>query len=395
VHVALTDNTLSQVLADGPTAAQASRSPAGRSRGTGSRAASGRSASTVQAAAAAGSFATEQRFLAETAMIVAEPPATPRSVVIAPPRQWNPTVSLATALLTETDDASWLRASVSSLISANSPAGQVPRARPPATKFGRGELHRSLLRKVKGLEDDIRLQASMFGVKRPSAYLAGAVAAVESSAWRGHPRQAKALLASVSAYLGAQERQVRIIDTGQDTLTGKSGSVPVSIGNRLGRSVTVLLRVRAPCGRMTVHPLVTITIGTSGGPWWSRCAPRGGSTVLRLSLAAPNGAPLPGTQAKLTVDATHFGTTALVIVAIALAVFVVTAIARAIRRGGGARGALLSPRRTPGPGQDANGTEPTGSSGETDTVVSEPAREHHTPEEPDEYASAPGRVDRP
>ena len=62
-----------------------------------------------------------------------------------------------------------------------------------------------------------------------------------------------------------------------------------------------------------------------------------GSTVLRLSLAAPNGAPLPGTEAKLTVDATHFGTTALVIVAIAIAVFVVTAIARAIRRGGGGR----------------------------------------------------------
>src|SRR3984957_533387 len=95
-----------------------------------------------------------------------------------------------------------------------------------------------------------------------------------------------------------------------------------------------------------------------------------GSTVLRLSLAAPNGAPLPGTQAKLTVDATHFGTAALVIVAVAIAVFVVTAIARAIRRGG-ARGVLLSPRRSSGPGQDANGAEATGSPGETDTVVSE------------------------
>ena len=351
----------------------------------------------MQAAAAAGSFATEQRFLAETAMIAAEAPATPRSVVIAPPRQWNPTESLATALLTESDDAPWLKpASVSSLITANSSAGQVPRVRPPGTKFGPGELHRSLLRKVKGLEASIRLQASMFG-QQPSTYLAGAVAAVESAAWRGHPRQAKALLASVSAYLGAQERQVRIIDTGQDTLTGKSGPVPVSINNRLGRQVTVLLRVRAPSGRMTVHPPVTtVTIG----PHQQRTvvikvrSAVAGSTVLRLSLAAPNGAPLPGTQAKLTVDATHFGTTALVIVAIAIAVFVVTAIARAIRRGG-ARGALLSPRRSPGPAQDANGAEPTGSPGETDTVVSEPAREHQTPEEPDEYASAPGRVDRP
>ena len=332
-------------------------------------------------------------------MIVAEAPATPRSVVIAPPRQWNPAGRLATALLTESDDAPWLRpASLSSLISANSSAGQVPRVRPPGTKFGRGELHRSLLRKVKGLESNIRRQASMFGVKQPSTYLAGAVAAVESSAWRGHPRQAKALLVSVAEYLRAQEQQVRIIDTGQDTLTGKSGPVPVSISNRLGRPVTVLLRVRAPAGRMTVHPPVTkVTIGkhqqqTVAIKVRSAVA---GSTVLRLSLAAPNGAPLPGTQAKLTVDATHFGTAALVIVAVALAVFVVTAIGRAIRRGGGVRGALLSPRRNPGPGQDANGAEPTGSPGETDTVVSEPAREHPTPEEPDEYASAPGRVDRP
>ena len=190
-------------------------------------------------------------------MIVAEAPATPRSVVIAPPRQWNPAGSLATALLSESDDAPWLRpASVSSLITANSQAGQVPRVRPPAAKVGPGELHRSLLRKVKGLEANIRLQASMFS-QSPSTYLAGAVAAVESAAWRGHPHQAKALLASVSAYLSAQERQVRIIDTGQDTLTGKSGPVPVSINNRLNRKVTVLLRARAPSSRMTIHPPVT------------------------------------------------------------------------------------------------------------------------------------------
>ena len=94
------------------------------------------------------------------------------------------------------------------------------------------------------------------------------------------------------------------------------------------------------------------------------------------------------------MDATHFGTTATVIVAIAIAVFVVTAIARAIRRGG-ARGAFLTSHPSPDPGQDANGAEPTGSPGETDTVVNEPARDHYAPEEPDEYASAPGRVDRP
>jgi hypothetical protein len=383
LNVALSDSTLSQVLAGGPTAAQAR---AGAAQAGGSR-----------SAAAAGSFATEQLFLAETAMIVAEQPATPRSVVITPPRQWNPAAGLAAALLAESDDAPWLRPdSLAGLMSAKSSAGQVPRKPPPAEKFAPGELHRSLLRKVKGLEGSIRLQASMFR-QSASTYLAGAVAAVESSAWRDDPARARALLASVSAYLAAQEQQVRIIDTGQDTLTGKSGAVPVSINNRLNRTVTVLLRVRAPSGRMTVRPPVTtVTIGRNQ----QRTvvikvrSVVAGSTVLRLSLAAPDGTPLPGTKAQLTVDATHFGTTAMVIVAIAIAVFVVTAIARAIRHGG-ASGAFLSPRRSPGPDQDANGAEPAGSPGETDTVVSEPARDHDTPEEPDEYASAPGRVDRP
>ena len=224
--------------------------------------------------------------------------------------------------------------------SARTPGGAGAAGAAAGEKFAPGELHRSLLRKVKGLEAAIRLQASMFRLK-PSTYLAGAVAAVESSAWRDHPARAKALLASVSAYLASLDQQVRIIDTGQDTLTGKSGPVPVSINNRLGRPVTVLLRVHAPSGRITVHPAVTtVTIG----PHQQRTvvikvrSAAAGSTVLRLSLAAPNGAPLPGTEAQLTVDATHFGTTAMIIVAIAIAVFVVTAIARAIRRGGGPRG---------------------------------------------------------
>ena len=390
LNVALSDSTLGQVLAEGPTAVQGG---AGAARAGGSR-----SAATAQATAAAGSFATEQLFLAETAMIVAEQPATPRSVVITPPRQWNPAPGLATALLAESDDAPWMRpASLADLISAKSPAGQVARKPPPAEKFAPRELRRSLLREVKGLEGSIRRQASMFRLQPTSGYLAEAVAAVESSAWRDDPARARALLASISSYLARQERQVRIIDTGQDTLTGKSGLVPVSVNNRLGRPVTVLLRVRAPSGRMTVRPSVTtVTIG----PHQQRTvvikvrSVAAGSTVLRLSLAAPNGTPLPGTNAQLTVDATHFGTTAMVIVAIAIAVFVVTAIARAIRRGG-ASGAFLSPRHGPGPGQDANDAEPTGSPGETDTVVSEPARDRDTPEEPDEYASAPGRVDRP
>ncbi len=379
LRVALADNTLSQVLADAPTAADTSSATA--------------------------SFSTEQRFLAETAMIAAEQPGLPRSVVITPPRQWNPAPGLASALLAETDRAPWLRpATLGSLLAKHSTPGQVARKPPPPQQRGPGELHKSLLRRIRGLEAAIRVQASVLGV--PDArYLSGAVAAIESSAWRGDPDQAKRLLAWVSGFVAARSHLVHIIQGGgQVTLTGKSGPVPVSIVNKLGQPVTVRLLVQAPANRLTIlYKSVPITIGKFEQ---KTVAVRvrssvGGSTALKVSLLAPDGSPLPGPEAQVTVDATHFGTEALVIIAVACGLFVVTSAVRAVRRG---------IRRPPSgsPGQDATPTDPGGSPDETDTVVRKPAPEagqsqhasqsQHgadTREEPDEYASAPGWVERP
>jgi Family of unknown function (DUF6049) len=369
LRVALADSTLTQVLADAPTAV----SP---------------SAGATSPAAAA--FATEQRFLAETAMIAAGQPGLPRSVVITPPRQWNPAPGLANALLTETDSAPWMQpASLSSLLAKHSTKGQVPRKQPPPQVYGHGELHKSLLRKVRDLEAAIRVQASVLG-ERPAKYLSGAVAAIESSAWRGDPAQARHLLAWVSGYVAARSHLVHIIQGGgQVTLTGKSGPVPVSIVNKMGQPVTVRLVAQAPASRLTIlYKSAPITIGkfeqkTVAVKVRSSVA---GSTALKLSLQAPNGAPLPGTGAQITVDATHFGTEALVIIAVACGLFVITSAARAVRRG---------MRHPPaGPGQDATPADPAGSPDETDTVNRKPA-DAETHEEPDEYASAPGWVERP
>ncbi len=361
--------------------------------------------------------ATVQRFLAETAMIAAEQPSIPRSVVVAPPRQWNPVPGLASALLAATDSAPWLHPqSLAGLLTRRNPPGQVARQAPPAQRVSRAELRRHLLHRVRDLESVIKMQASV--LNRPDgSYLAGAVAAIESSAWRGNPAQARAVLTLVSDYLDAQLRLVRIIDTGQITLTGKSGPVPVSIMNRLGQPVTVQLSAQADAGRITVlTPRTIVTIGpheqrTVGVRVRSSVA---GSTTLSLTLLAPDGQPLPGTSAQLTVDATHFGSTALVIIAIAIGVFVIISIARTIRRSirgsGPARPDRPQPPGaggTPAPPQDgtgaepgqsepgANGAVPGGSPRETDTFVMERMPDHTTAEERDEYASAPGRVEHP
>ena len=60
-----------------------------------------------------------------------------------------------------------------------------------------------------------------------------------------------------------------------------------------------------------------------------------GSTTIQLALTAPGGARLPAAEVTLTVQATHFGTLALYIIGIALAVFLLASVRRALRRGRG------------------------------------------------------------
>ncbi len=135
-----------------------------------------------------------------------------------------------------------------------------------------------------------------------------------------------------------------------------------------------------------------------------------GSTTIRLSLRTPvgaplpaslrtrDGAPLPGRPVTITVQATHFGTLALVIIGAALGVFVITSARRAFTRGGGEQPAPDDDGAAPDDdGQAPGGAEaadPPGVAERADNVVTDRADVKHPPEDPDEYASAPGRTDR-
>jgi hypothetical protein len=285
---------------------------------------------------------------------------------------------------------------------------------------------------VQQLNDQIGLLASILAQPGPR-YLSTAVAAIESSAWRGQPsgrRTARQLLHKVSTYVAVQQHQVRIIDPLRVTLGGKSGEVPVSIRNGLGQAVRVGLRVSVPStGRVVIgvpSKLITVPAGEQKTIKIPVKASEAGSTTLTLWLTSPGGTPLPGSTARVTVEATHFGTMAIVIIGIALAVFVITAIGRAIRRGtrqpgggdgGGAEGTAAAAAAGDGsaaPDGDGDGTaaaedraaedgaaetgptepDPAYTGPEADTVERERAGRPPAAKEPDEHASTPGWAKR-
>ncbi len=348
----------------------------------------------------AAAFGKEQWFLAETAMIAAEPAGPGRSVVAAPPRRWDPSLSLADALLAETASAPWLRpATLASMVAAGPEPGSPVRRAPPGNLVSRSELTGSLLRQVRNtLAMQVRLLDSIL-TKDGRGYLSTAVDAVESSAWRGGrraQRPAAQLLRRELAFVEGKLRQVRIVGSSRVTLGGKAGDVPVSVRNDLPQPVTVQLKASAPReDHVTIGPYKpTITV-----PAKSQVTVRipvraaaAGSTTLTLRLTTPEGAALPGYPASLTVTATHFGTLAIVIISVALVVFMLSAAARAIRRGGPQEGGAAAEAEDldpmPSPRDPASDGDEPGSVDPGTTQDRQPA------EEDDEHATAPGGADR-
>lgn len=289
------------------------------------------------------SFAVSQRFLAETAMIVAEDPGLARSVVVAPPRQWAPSSGLASQLLSETVNAPWLSpTTLAGLAATAGSASQTTRQPPPDAYVSSHELSSAYLKQVAALDASLRLYKSI--LSRPETqYLNGlnaGVAATESSAWRGGTagrQRGQDMLGRVQAYVSAASRKVEIINSARVTLGGSSGKVPVSIANGLPEAIQVrLLATGPPDGRLTVtgnQGLITIGAGATQTVKLSVRSDAVGDTSIQLRLLGANGVPLPDDPVALGVQSTQFGTTLLVIIFAALGVLVLTAIARAIRRG--------------------------------------------------------------
>jgi hypothetical protein len=391
-------------------------------------------------------FAVEQRYLAETAMIAAEQPSIGRSVVVAPPRRWDPPAGLASGLLSETVTAPWLHSvSLSDLASVKDASGKVPRQPPRA--HSKSQLSRGLLGEARHVEQQAGLLTSV--EQNPSPLLKNAAAAIESSAWRGGgsaAEQGATLARQISAYLTRQSGKLTVFVVPRVTLGGLKGTVPVSISNGLNYAVNVKLQAD-PSGGITVRGpphVVTVPPGQQDIVKISVAATTVGSTALRLRLLTPQGAPFSA-AATVTIQATHYGTLALVIMAAALGVLVLTAVTRGLRRrgsGGGGGGARRQDDGEDGPGggggdrlQDAGpepqrsgGPEPQDAAGrpdwpnepeEADNVVADgftaehagdgvgrqasgrasdqagsQATGHKAAEGTDDYAWAPGRADR-
>lgn len=276
---------------------------------------------------------TEQRFLAETALITAERPNQPRTVLVAPPRRWNPPPDLASALLADSSQVPWLEpVSLSELTAASEPVPRGPLQYPQSAR--QQELGSQFQDDVRSIHRDVERLTSVVTSQSSAFHLA--LARTESSAWRDSKQLGGTFRGAVRDALDQQLDQVKILSRGPRTLASTTGTVPVTIGNELEEhSVTVGVRVtprsRARLEVGDYENEVTVGAGRKETIQVPMTARATGVTTVELQLVTADGEPY-GEAVDLSIRATGYGTVALVITGSAFAVLFLALGVRLVRR---------------------------------------------------------------
>jgi hypothetical protein len=285
-------------------------------------------------------FAAEQDFLAQTAMISAEAPfyKSTRTLVIAPPRSWDPSAAEASRVLALTDSAPWLRkVPLSTLASA---AGKLTAHKSlPSYSVAHDELNSGYLAQVRSADSSLALYEDL--ISQPSSGLLQttlneAAIATESAAWRGAGAATGQLaLTKLKDYLKYGTHSVRILTSTKLLLAGQSGPASVSVQNTGQLPVQVRVMAIPESTQVSVgniEEVITVPPGNTRPVRMTVHSTGIGTTVLQLQLETKHGLPMTWTAQSLSVEVTRYGRALLVLIGAALGVLVLASAARWVRR---------------------------------------------------------------
>lgn len=292
----------------------------------------------------------KQRFIAETAMIAAEPGQTrPRSLVVAPSRRWNPSPTVVSTLLKTAGKLPWL--SLTTLDSIKVPAAPTPRAGLTYPDRNRKqELGGKYLQPIRELAEQAALTARLTG--RQQSSFDAAVLRLTSSAWRGDTKAGRAVAEQVGKAVNDRIEKVSITGAGPDrprTLAGSDGEVPISVRNQLDTPVSLYVDAKSDDPDVLeadVREPLRIDPGQSGTVQIGMqvIAPGGGDASVTVQLLTADRRPY-GEPVKLIVRTTGYTGIALVIVGGALTVMLAAVVTRILRRRSQRRGARAARTR--------------------------------------------------
>lgn len=274
-----------------------------------------------------------QRFVAETAMIASELPSGPdRSIVVLPPRRWNPDPAFLQRLVSLVTGAPWIAPTGLRELAATPPpeVDRLPVQYPAEQRAA--ELPRTYLLAVDGMRDSTAVFAKI--LTEPEAYVPGlerSALLLQSSWWRGRSGRANRLFVERD-YLRDLRQQVRI-QPGNFIFSSRRGTFAVTVANGLDQAVLVRLRLQPQTTRLRLGPITPAPIGPRQKQQVevAATAVAPGPVLVDASLHAEDGTPY-GQPVLLRITITEYGTVALYITIAAAVVLFLAAGIRVLRR---------------------------------------------------------------
>ena len=275
----------------------------------------------------------EQRFLAETAFITDERPYAKGTLLVAPPRRWNPPPGFARDVLADSAQVPWLRpVGLSYLKDHPSTVDRASLRYPPSARHK--ELSQEYLAEVREIHEKMKRFTSI--LEPGASTFDFTVLRTESSAWREHPAQGRRLRGRVREELAEARSKVRILPSEPVVLASNSGKVGVTIANLLeDHTVNVGLEVRprnrARIDISSVPERISIPPEHRTTPTIHVETVTTGVAEVTLQLTTLQGQEI-GKPVHLEIRAAGYGGVALGVTVGAVAVLFVAAAVRLVRR---------------------------------------------------------------
>ncbi len=279
--------------------------------------------------------AARQRLLAETLTTITELPESARMLVAAPEPAWPASADSASMVVQALATAPWIIPTT--LTQALD--------REPSTLTRQGPLYPTSARdqeipaeRVAQVSEQIRDMHSYAGlVADPASFplVARTAPARGLSGWfRGDPEAGQRLVDRVSAQVATAQASVRVVSSGTITVSGETGTIPITIENQGGLAVRVGLELTSdppqlfqadPIDLMDIPPHKRTSIEVV-----ARVA-AAGKVPVTVQLTTAEGEPF-GEPGELIVQTSAYASAARILVRVALVGLIASLVVHAVRR---------------------------------------------------------------
>ena len=248
--------------------------------------------------------AVRQALLAQTLVTALELPETQRLVVTGPEPDWDPPAGAAEMVVTALTGAPWVTPTSLGAALSREPSSLARALVAPTPEQEAQELPAAHVAQVR---DQYRGLTQYAGVATDPAVIPEVTRTAPTrqlGAWfRAHPEARAELTALVDGQVRALTNSVRVVSSGSITVSGASGTIPITIENAGPTEVTVGLELSAtPSQLFSAEPVEPFTI-----------APERRTSVEVTAQVAAAG-PIPVTIQLLTAQGDEFGEPGLLVV---------------------------------------------------------------------------------